>query len=1126
MRTHITRWIIGAVLLTAQLLRAQTADQFVTDGRAFLAQRNLTNAHLKFAAAVVASPNHENANAFVSVTRLLNLVYQPPAQNFLTRLGVSSNGRDVYHWNTFIAKDTNRVPVAPVGVSGAEVSPFWRTNALPEITNALANLTRISNTNFLLNLTSNDTTTAAVTVDYGDLLMLRAGLHFMEYFSYTLLAHDLDAQLTAVRALYTNHHLNIERLLADHPQLLAFATTNDMATARAAFVNFADRYASASDFLRARPAGVTRMFNLASGSNMHEQRFRQTLADLKTSLNGATVLSVNGDYTFFAGAHFSGRSPLHSFLPQFRGHRTVLGTLPDPTFGGLLIGHREDEIEDFLLNRLQIHKVGLNAGDFGRHIGTVPSIPQVRHVGGVPFGFTLRAQAGRGYVVQASTNLVNWENVATFIALSGAVEFTETAPQARRFYRVVDQNKSLPVPANNDFANGVALVGSPTSVMGYNRGASPEAGENYGYPRPGKSVWYSWTAPASATFVAEAKGNVGFYPIVTVATGSSVAALSIVAGGYGGLASFSATAGQVYRISVDGSYYSFPFEGGFKLTIGQPPTIAFTAPANYSTFAPGSTINLQINATDPDGTVSKVELQDSLAGRLAVLTNAPFNFAWANAPQGNHNLTATATDNSGLSATAYLTLFVPPANDMFTNRTSLTGGVVQVSGLFAGSSREAGEPSPFGARNGSVWFEWTAPSNGSYVISANSKQVANAAQVAPLLAAYTHNPDIGTNSYDATNIYYLPNTNFGFAYTFTRISDTSMRVVVSYPAGASETSTYVFTTAGRGTYTATYQPTSGSPQSYFGAFSNLVYGISGPPATGFAPTSLNGVSLTIVDTTPNFYDLGILPGAFIGLGNLPSQTPVNAQAGNKYFIALEQFTHTDFDYLLAIFPAIPPVVSLNAPTNGSTLYTTSSIPITATASDPDGTVVEMRLYVDGILLTNVAGNSLQTTLSNLSVGSHNVEAVAKDNSGAISAAYTSFNIVQPPPPNDLFANATVISGGSYSATASNRAGSMEGGEPYHAGYTSYSSVWWTWTAPKSGTVTVGMNSLNYTLYGPLLGIYTGNAVNSLSQITSGFINNYSISRTFTATAGTTYRIAVASGYSYYLGEFTLTLNQP
>lgn len=1113
MKTHITRWMIGAVLLTAQLLGAQTADQLVTDGRAFLAMRNLTNAHAKFTAAVAASPNHENANGLVAVTRLLNLLYQTPTRDFLTRLGVSANGRDVYHWNATLPQEATHIPVAPVGVSGGEFNPFWRTNALPEITNALANLARITTPGFLLSLTDSETTAGAVTVDYGDVLMLRSGLHFMEYFSYTLMAHDLNAQLTAIRALYANGHFNIERLLADHPQLLAFATTNDMVVARAAFVNFVDRYADASDLLRARPAGVTRLFNFVANNDQTEPRFRQTLADLKTSLNGATVLSVNGDYTFFAGAHFSGRSPLRSFLPQFRGHRNVLGTLPDPTFGGLLIGHTADEVEDLFLESKRLRLGG----------ASVPIMRRPEAASGQPFRFSMRARSGRGYVVQASTNLLNWENVGAFIALSGAVDFTEAASQQpRRFYRIVDQDRSMPVPGNNNFANRTVIPGG--TALGYNRGANTEIGEPS--LASGRSVWFTWTAPASGNYVAKVDAK-GFNPAVAVYTGSSVGALlQAGAGRFGGNASFNAVAGTTYAVKVD-SEFPFPgqnagLEGGFKLTLGQLPTIAFTSPANFSTFDVGSVINLQLTAADPEGALTKVELRDDQAGLLAVLTTPPFNFTWTNAPQGFRNLTATATDSSGLTATAFLTQLVRPVNDMFVARTSLTGAVVQVSGQFVLATREVGEPNHNGpSRSLSVWFEWTAPSNGSYVISAASRQVANTSQTqAPLLAVYTNLVSRSTNLFNATDIFLLPNTTTGAPYVFTRLNDSTMRVVITYPPfGDRVTNTYVFAAADRGTFTSEedFVPT------VTGAFTDFVYGVSGPPGTGFAPTALNGVSLTMIDTTASLPNLRVVPGGFIGIGNLPSQTTVNAQAGMKYFIALEQYSFPDYDYALAIIPTQPPVVSLSAPTSGSTLYTTSSIPITATASDPDGTVVEMRLYVGGVLRTNSAGSSLQATLNNLSSGGHLIDALAIDNSGAIAVTSTNLNVVAPPPLNDEFASATVISGTIYSTSNIDTTGATrETGEPSHAARSGSHSVWWVWTAPSSGTAQISISSS----FATAVGVYTGPSVGSLIQVASGGgIGTMS----FNAVSGTTYYIAVDefnTGSPGSIFSFGLTLQTP
>src|SRR5206468_112349 len=68
-------------------------------------------------------------------------------------------------------------------------------------------------------------------------------------------------------------------------------------------------------------------------------------------------------------------------------------------------------------------------------------------------------------------------------------------------------------------------------------------------------------------------------------------------------------------------------------------------------FAAPATINLGANASDPDGTIAKVEFY---AGTMLVGTaiSPPYTVAWTNAPAGDHTLTAKAIDNSGLSATS------------------------------------------------------------------------------------------------------------------------------------------------------------------------------------------------------------------------------------------------------------------------------------------------------------------------------------------------------------------------------------------------------------------------------------------------------------------------------------------
>lgn len=114
------------------------------------------------------------------------------------------------------------------------------------------------------------------------------------------------------------------------------------------------------------------------------------------------------------------------------------------------------------------------------------------------------------------------------------------------------------------------------------------------------------------------------------------------------------------------------------------------------------------------------------------------------------------------------------------------------------------------------------------------------------------------------------------------------------------------------------------------------------------------------------------------------------------------------------------------------------------------------------------------------------------------------------PLNDDFNRARVISGANGTATGDNVNASKETGEAAHAGNTGGASVWWQWTAPSSGPVT--FDTVGSAAADTLLAVYTGSAVNATTQvaanddITPGTDTKSRV--TFTAVAGTTYRIAV------------------
>ncbi len=78
----------------------------------------------------------------------------------------------------------------------------------------------------------------------------------------------------------------------------------------------------------------------------------------------------------------------------------------------------------------------------------------------------------------------------------------------------------------------------------------------------------------------------------------------------------------------------------------QPPVVSITAPLNGATFTAPATIRLIANATDGDGSISKVEFFFG-ATLINTQTSSPYDFTWRNVAAGTYTLTARVTDNRG-----------------------------------------------------------------------------------------------------------------------------------------------------------------------------------------------------------------------------------------------------------------------------------------------------------------------------------------------------------------------------------------------------------------------------------------------------------------------------------------------
>jgi hypothetical protein len=144
--------------------------------------------------------------------------------------------------------------------------------------------------------------------------------------------------------------------------------------------------------------------------------------------------------------------------------------------------------------------------------------------------------------------------------------------------------------------------------------------------------------------------------------------------------------------------------------------------------------------------------------------------------------------------------------------------------------------------------------------------------------------------------------------------------------------------------------------------------------------------------------------------------------------------------------------------------------------------------------------------------------------GASGPFTLTWNLVVPAPANDAFASAQTINGASGTVNGTTVGATFQTGELDHAGATQPNgkTVWYQYTPTSNGTLTVG--TCTGTSFDSIIGVYTGTAVNSLTERASGDQDcgdGDQARATVTVTTGTPYRIAVA-GYHGGAGAFTLS----
>jgi hypothetical protein len=729
-------------------------------------------------------------------------------------------------------------------------------------------------------------------------------------------------------------------------------------------------------------------------------------------------------------------------------------------------------------------------------------------------------------------------------------------------------------PVNDDFANRLVLPSGDNSTTGTLIGATTEPGEPGHFFTPIPSVWWTWRPATTGVYrvatvllpspnsgvslMGMARPASALRPVrANVYTGAALSQLSPVnspeALGSLGDPVFRANAETDYQIVVTGAAARFliqvlpgasptndefdsavPLAGANVAQVGS--TLGSTSKAWYRWTAPSNGLYffaaspaqfLEIYRGDTLGEL--ISLASGAAGHLLEVTaGVEYRLAVVDGRRFTFNIRPARR----------------PSNDDFGNRQIISGLNVRFGVDAQDATAETNEP-PFQVNapvQHSVWFSWTAPTNGNYLLRP------------------TNFMSLRISIYTGDNLAELTRVAAGQDYAGLEFSAAGGR---TYQI-AIEPDAYYYDHVIYGTLVGldlTYRPPprnddfakrvrlTGAPISITASNQGATVEAAEPPGGEFAGGQTvwwtwraprAGRATFVVEALSAAGILNIYTGS--ALAQLTSLTDTNAsesaynlqvQSGTEYQIAVDRsIWSSSGEFRLRIYytsappnddfvkrrpftetvagdleggklePNEPGVNASNltssvwwtwtAPSNG--LYRFDLLAQTFGAG-----VVGLELFTGNTLggLQPVPSDPSYFTSTRYAQVAAGHSYVIRATGRGVPSPFTLNATYAPPPINDQFAQRIAITGTDLTLVGSNRTASAEANEPSHGGTPARKSVWWSWAAPGNGIAQITLLR-SY----QRIAVYLGDSLETLQPVTNGLG-----AASFEAVPGTTYQIA-------------------
>ena len=281
-------------------------------------------------------------------------------------------------------------------------------------------------------------------------------------------------------------------------------------------------------------------------------------------------------------------------------------------------------------------------------------------------------------------------------------------------------------PTNDDFADRITLAVGTNQTTGSNQLATFEAGEPRNPSVAGDAtVWWEWNPLSSGEATITTEGS-SYDTTLAVYSGTELSSLTLIGAdddtfGLQSSVTFTAFSSVVYQVQVSG-------------------WAAETGDIELHYPSPGGPVGTPVIVTEPVG--RSVIVGESFSVAVIASGAAPLAYQWSldgtpilNATESVYSVVAAATTDAGsytvaisnaidsvVSKPAFVSVGLVglvPANDLFANAEALPGTSWAITGTNVRATGETGEPDHAGisAPLASVWYQWTAPSSGTFSLN-------------------------------------------------------------------------------------------------------------------------------------------------------------------------------------------------------------------------------------------------------------------------------------------------------------------------------------------------------------------------------------------------------------------------